>query len=345
MKKLYSLLMLLTMCVAFIGCSDDNDDVTEQTLQVVSSDLNFDVNGGTGTIEFDSALPVTATSGAEWCTVAVNGNTVNVTVSVNPRMESRSTVVTLTNGADETQIPIYQEGDILDTTMTQSNITFDIEGGEVSYRLISNWDIELTGFDESWVTYTLKNGTLTIRAEQLPENMKYRSCNVKLVTGIHTMNYTITQMNRDITGTWNCYINGGATAYGTCLIEATETANRYKVTPTGSAYDAPYYITVRGTDVVVNFGQVLGPYPDNPAENIVLCAYDNTHGQLTWSTDVEYAAPISFSEDGSQTILRFADNGTWSGAIVEGYYYSITSGGTPTGSGIYALINMVWISQ
>ena len=129
------------------------------------------------------------------------------------------------------------------------------------------------------------------------------------------------------------------------MIEATETANRYKVTPTGSAYDAPYYITVRGTDVVVNFGQVLGPYPDNPAENIVLCAYDNTHGQLTWSTDVEYAAPISFSEDGSQTILRFADNGTWSGAIVEGYYYSITSGGTPTGSGLYALINMVWISQ
>ena len=159
------------------------------------------------------------------------------------------------------------------------------------------------------------------------------------------MNYTITQMNRNITGTWNCYINGGATAYGTCLIEATETANRYKVTPTGSAYDAPYYITVRDTDVVVNFGQVLGPYPDNPAENIVLCAYDNTNGRLTWDTSVEYAAPISFSEDGSQTILRFGDNGSWSGYIVEGYYYSITSGGSPTGSGLYALINMVWISQ
>lgn len=346
MKKLYSLLMLLTMCVAFIGCSDDNDDATEQTLQVISSTPEFEVNGGTSTIEFSSAFPVTATSSAEWCTVTVNGNTATLTVSANPRIESRSAVITLTNGTNETAIPIYQKGIVLfDTTLEDnSEMVFGTEGGDISYQLKSDADIQFSGFNESWVTYTWENDVFTLHIQSLPDDIRYRTCNIQLSVEMHQLNFTVTQKNTNITGEWYCYADGGNTPYGTCLIEATETANRYKVTPTGSVYDAPYYITVRGTEVVINFGQILGPYPDNPAEYIVLCVWDQTNRTLTWSTTIEYVAPINFSEDGTHTILVFGDNGTWTDHNTEGFYYSITNNGQPTGTG-WGVANIVWVSQ
>lgn len=347
MKKIYYLFVLLTMCTAFISCSDDNDDATKQTLQVISSAPEFEVNGGTGTIEIASTLPVTAMSSAEWCVVTVNGNIVNLTVSANPRMESRSAMVTLTNGADETMIPIYQNGLVLfDTTLEDnSEMVFGIEGGDISYQLKSDTDIQFSGFDESWITYTWENDLFTLHIKSLPNEMRYRTCNIQLAVEMHQLSFTVIQKNTNITGTWNCYINNGETPYGTCLVEATETANRYKVTPTGSAFDAPYYITVSGTNVIISFGQVLGPNPSNPSTNIVLCAFDNTNSRFTWSSNVQYIAPINFTEDGSKTILQFGDNNTWQDYTVEGFYYAIENNGSYDGSGIYSLINMVWISQ
>lgn len=343
MKKIYSILTLLIFSAVLVGCSEDNENTTEPSLKVINANLDFDVNGGTGIIEFFSVQPVTATSSAEWCTVEVSGNKVNVTVAINPRIESRSAMITIRSGNKETEIPVYQSGDILDTTLVEENITFDLEGGETTYRLKSNWDIELSGF-EDWITYTLEEDMLTLRVDPLPDGKKYRSCSFRLVTGIHDLTYTVTQMDRNIAGEWNCYINGGKTAYGTCVIESTETANRYKVTPTGSAYDGPYYITVKSTNVIINFNQILGPYASNPNENVVLCAYDAT-GTLTWDTSVEYAAPIAFSEDGNKIILKFGDNGTWSGYHVDGFYYSITSNGVPSGNGIAAIVDLVWESK
>ena len=123
-----------------------------------------------------------------------------------------------------------------------------------------------------------------------------------------------------------------------------EEANHYKVTPTGSVYDAPYEITVRGTEVVINFGQVLGPYEKDPTENIVLCAYDRTNGRLTWGTSVEMVAPIEFTEDG-HIRLQWRDNGSWSGYVVEGFYYSITENGTATGSSIGSAVGLIWESK
>lgn len=345
MKQIYSLFALLAFCLVFAtACSDDNEETAVQTLRVVSSNLEFENNGGTGTIEFTSTQPVTATSSADWCTATVQGNTVSVTVTENMRFESRSAMITLTNGVEETQVPVYQKGDILDTTMVESEYIFNAAGGDMSFRMLSNEEVTVTGADESWLTCTLENGTLTLHVEPFVNNMKYRTCDIRLSAGIHEKVYTITQMDTNLAGEWNCYKDNGKNSYGTCLIEAMEEANHYKVTPTGSVYDAPYEITVRGTEVVINFGQVLGPYEKDPTENIVLCAYDRTNGRLTWGTSVEMVAPIEFTEDG-HIRLRWRDNGSWSGYVVEGFYYSITKNGTATGSSIGSAVGLIWESK
>ena len=86
-KKIYTLL-LMACCIGFVGCSDD-DETVQATLKVVKSDVSYDCFGGEGTIEVNSADPVTATSSVNWCQATASGNVIQLKVAPN-QSESRS---------------------------------------------------------------------------------------------------------------------------------------------------------------------------------------------------------------------------------------------------------------
>lgn len=345
MNKIYALVTLM-FCIMFVGCSDDDKNSETQLLKVVAAEASFDCTGGTGSIRVASPVAVTATSTEDWCEVVVNDNIVNLTVEQNLLVGSRTAMVVIRAGNDETKVPVYQMGDIFDTNLKSKDFT--AKGGEITFRMKSNWDVTFEGVDKTWITYqySAEEEQVTFKIAPLTVGGKYRASTIKVKSGTHELPVTFTQVN--MAGKYACYINGGRNAYGTCLIEETETDLLYKITPTGSAFDAPYYAKCRNGQFVIYFGQYLGTTPGNKEyPHVYLCGFDS-QGFLIPNPLVEYAAPLDVLYSDGNMFLVFKDNGTWPGQKVDGFYYGlfnnlIENGGDTKGDGIAAIVDLVWL--
>lgn len=202
---------------------------------------------------------------------------------------------------------------------------------------MSFWNV-----DTSWITITQEEDVVTIKATPLTRGLRENTILIK--AGEHQIAITFKQVN--ITGLYDCFINGGTTNYGTCTIETTEKENVYRVTPEGSAFDAPYNIIYNNGKLSIPFGQYLGKYEGNQPY-VYLCSYDKV-GRLGWNSNSSYEAEFRLEND--KAVLTFKDNGSWSGQHIDGFYYGLFSnllenGGTTTGAGIAAIVDLVWISK
>lgn len=345
MNKIYTILTWM-LCIVFLGCSDDDKDTATQLLKVVVSEASFDCKGGTGTIRVDAAGTISAVSTEEWCQVAVSDKVVTVTVESNLLIGSRTAMVIIRSGEEETRVPVYQLGDIFDTDLKSSDFT--ARGGELTFRVKSNWDISFEGIDETWITctYSAEKAQLIIKASPLTEGGKFRKNTIKVKSGMHEIPVTLTQVN--MAGKYACYYEKGAKGYGTCLMEETQTDFLYKITPTGSAYDAPYYAKCRNGQFVIYFGQHLGTSTANKDfPHVYLCGYDK-EGFLIPNSSVEYVAPLDGLYSDGNMFLVFEDNGSWSGRKVDGFYYGLytdllENGGTTKGYGLASPTDLVWL--
>ena len=115
MKKVFSLIVLLTGVMAFTSCGDDDATYTPiHPLEVTSADLFFEATGGTGSIVVNTEEELTAETTSSWISVEASGNTVTVTAAENASRENRSAkiVVTAANGAT-TNVTATQQGVVL----------------------------------------------------------------------------------------------------------------------------------------------------------------------------------------------------------------------------------------
>lgn len=277
--------------------------------------------------------------------MSVKENTVNITTTPNLLIGSRTAMVRICAGKEEAHVPVYQQGDILDTNL--KNTDFAAKGGEVVFQVRANWDVTFEGIDETWITctYSAEDEQLTVKALPLTEKGIYRENTVKVKSGTREFNVTFTQAN--VAGQYACFINGGNNGYGTCLVEETPTDFLYKITPSGSAFDAPYYAKCKNGQFIINFGQPLGMIEHDTYPYVYLCAYDK-QGRLSWDSSIEYVAPLKTVNSEGKMLLIFSDNGTWGGQKVDGFYYGLFSnlienGGSTTGAGIAAIVDLVWL--
>lgn len=343
MEKVY-IIMTWMLCILFAACSDNDNNAGLPALKVVSSDVSFDCKGGTGSIHIEASSPVTAESTEEWCQVAVADQAVNITVPVNKLIGSRSAMVLIRAGKEETRVPVYQMGDIFDTDLKNTDFTAD--GGELAFHVKSIWDVELEGVDDTWITctYSAKDERMTVKATPLAEGGKYRVDTIKVKSDTHEISVIFRQAN--MAGRYNCFSDGGSKPYGTCLIERTDTAFLYKITPTGSTYDAPYYAKYRGGQFVIYFGQYLGEFNNTKFPRIYLCAYESSTTFIKYLISNEYAASLDTVSTGGQMLLVFNDNGSWSKHRVDGFYYGAFSDFLEKGgilkAGFPAVLNLVW---
>lgn len=337
MKKIHILCIgIFLLCIT--GCSEEES--IPQELKVIETHADFDCFGGTGTIQFTSSSPATITSNEDWCKVSLAGNIVTLEVEPNLSINSRTAIVYLKTETQETFVPISQLGDILYHDF--QNINFSGEGGEMTFHVKSNHNVIFENVDTSWITITQEEDAVTVKATPLTRGLRENTILIK--AGEHQITITFKQVN--ITGLYDCFINGGTTNYGTCTIEPTEKENVYRVTPEGSAFDAPYNIIYNNGKLSIPFGQYLGKYEGNQPY-VYLCSYDKV-GRLGWNSNSSYEAEFRLEND--KAVLTFKDNGSWSGQHIDGFYYGLFSnllenGGTTTGAGIAAIVDLVWISK
>ena len=116
MKKIFNICMVLVAAATtFTACSDDNAGeqyLRENTVGVVSSNLSFDADAHQGGVKFTAPAgqPATATVNASWAKAEVTGDSVVVSVANNPKLESRSALLTIKCGNDTANVPISQNG-------------------------------------------------------------------------------------------------------------------------------------------------------------------------------------------------------------------------------------------
>lgn len=113
MKKILSFMAFAVAMITFTACGDDNDwyrPSSERLLDVTSADVTFSPNAQAGEIVINSTEELSATSNAEWCTVSVDNNVVNVNVTWNNDIEARNAMVTVTGGERSVQVPVHQNG-------------------------------------------------------------------------------------------------------------------------------------------------------------------------------------------------------------------------------------------
>lgn len=142
-KLCLTLLGVLSLCTACREGDDPADD-----LAVVRSSLNFPSKGATGEIEVSTSKPYTAVADKEWCSIAVEGNLVRVSVTKNGDFESRSATITLTSGTKRLRLPVSQMGSIWAIRGADSYLTSD---EDTTLTIPATLDFEYTVSMPEWI--------------------------------------------------------------------------------------------------------------------------------------------------------------------------------------------------
>ena len=110
MHKHFLIALLAGAGALLTACSEDGNTVRQRTLEVVSSDTNFPVDGGQRTVTLARAA-ATAYAQDKWAEVRVENGQVIVKTGVNTDEQSRNTLLVVKdNAGDSAAINIHQEG-------------------------------------------------------------------------------------------------------------------------------------------------------------------------------------------------------------------------------------------
>ena len=163
MKKLLSIMILLAGVISFTSCSDDDVTYTAPAqLALKSADAFFEAVGGTGSIVVNSSESITATSNAEWLSVAVNGSTVSLTVASNSKLEGRSTTILLKSPSASKEVSITQRGIIYGLTEGEKIYEIaDTENAFVKIPVAHTTDVTVTSLYD-WMTASFNSATSEI---------------------------------------------------------------------------------------------------------------------------------------------------------------------------------------
>jgi hypothetical protein len=199
MKKILSLMVLLAGVISFTSCGDDDDATytAPAQLSLKSADAFYEAVGGTGSIVVNSSETITATSNVEWLTVSVSGNTVNLTVAANDKLEGRSTNVVLKTASASKEVNISQrgiiygipEGDAGDNTFTLD----DAENAKIVIPVAQTAGMTVTSQAE-WLTASFNSETSAIEIVAASnDEEEARTGLVAIETGSIKENLTIVQ--------------------------------------------------------------------------------------------------------------------------------------------------------
>ena len=139
MKNLFKILSVLVAVVAFASCQNEPDTVVPASIEVEATELSFDDRGETKSLSYTiknaiNGENLTATTEAEWVTIAVEADKLSITAKGNYDDAARTAEVTLS----------YKSAADVTITLTQGRITAE-----------NPIEVELVGYDATTITISV----------------------------------------------------------------------------------------------------------------------------------------------------------------------------------------------
>ena len=150
MHKHFLIALLAGAGALLTACSEDGNTVRQRTLEVVSSDTNFPVDGGQRTVTLARAA-TTAYAQDKWAEVRVENGQVIVKTGVNTDEQSRNTLLVVKdNTGDSAAINIHQEG-LIFRLPTSATVESDDQALERSFHVQFNVPLDIRS-SADWIT-------------------------------------------------------------------------------------------------------------------------------------------------------------------------------------------------
>ena len=148
------------MMIAACGKEENLYQAPEKTIEIVGTDVVFNPEGGTGSINITSTGAVSAVSNKDWCVASVAGNVVSVTVPHWTGIENRYALVTLKCGSYSVNVTVQQFGAVLGG-VTGVEVVADAAGATQVVPVKAN-DTVSVSTDDDWITVSEEDGNVTI---------------------------------------------------------------------------------------------------------------------------------------------------------------------------------------
>jgi hypothetical protein len=304
MKNIFYIMILIT-AVLWSGCEKESfRDFSETQVQVKKSNVTFSAQGGTGTIEVAaSETPVSATSDQSWCKASVSGNIITVSVESNIDRSGRTALITLKaqdkiNFVPVSQAPVYLHLDSYETVV--------FSGNGSDYSIAYKCDVELPVTvvkDVPWISYTVANNTITLKAEINPDFLVGRNAKIKVILGDDLVTVPLEVMQGELISSYepdpeintlddflNLKNNGG-------------TSSRYKITYFSSRI-AAYYANLKAAYPILQEMRIEAPRSSYKI-SVILYNLDGTAASYYYWNATNGLVPVN----GSNSVATFAFSG------------------------------------
>jgi len=195
MKKILSIVVLLAGVMLITSCSSEDATYTPvKPLEILTTDLSFEPDGGSGTITVNTSSAVTATTESSWLTLSVNGNVVTATAPLNSSLDGRSALITITDGKSETEVTATQKGSVYGIAGGLEYTIADSLGANVSIPVVHTSPVTVSS-EADWftVTFNAETSAIEIVAKANPDATE-RTATVAFQTGIIKDELSITQV-------------------------------------------------------------------------------------------------------------------------------------------------------
>ena len=150
-----------------VACSDDELQgyvPQTETIRVVQNDLLFMADGGSASVVVEAEGTISADVDQPWCSATVSGNVVTVTVTDNAGFDGRTALLTITAGEARRQLPVQQQGMVLDIPLPVSGYYAPIEGTTLTTTVQHSLPLTVSSPDE-WLHPDLDGNTLRVSVD------------------------------------------------------------------------------------------------------------------------------------------------------------------------------------
>lgn len=156
MKKIFYLAIALTATLAVFSCQQEKDAdgsryLPGPALEIISKDVVFAPQGGSGSIVVNTQQTLTATSDRPWAVLTVAGNRVTVTVDRNENLDSRYSTIKLSTGDATAEITAQQFG-LNSAYAWEDSYVFPYGGGELELPYGESGTVWVDVSDADWIT-------------------------------------------------------------------------------------------------------------------------------------------------------------------------------------------------
>ncbi len=207
MNKIFCMFCMALATISFSACSNDDTEnpyAQETTINITRADLDFAASASEGAIVFEAQGTVTATSASEWCSVAVVGDSVKVSVKQNVSVNGRSTVVKLVCGNGSVSLAVTQLGVVFQ--LDKSSIIASNDNVQTKVvGLTSNVDVVIESAPE-WVTVNLVNNDVVVDfTENTTGHLRKGYVKFRSEEFVDSVLIAQADFNKDIAGKYTLY--------------------------------------------------------------------------------------------------------------------------------------------